>query len=134
MTNTGAWNTFLTPPRGNVKVSVIGEAAHEANSAEIVLEGDTVQVEVIITRRNGPPVSDTLTGNYKQMAARMRRLFWRQVIAEAFFEALGNRQQAAKLLGISYRSLFYAMKACGFPTRPPGNPNQQRDPATGQFL
>ena len=93
-----------------------------------------MQVEVIITCPNGPPVSDTLTGSYKQMAARMRRLFWRQVIAEALGESMGNRQQAAKLLGISYRSLFYAMKGCGFPMRPPGNPNQHRDPATGQFL
>lgn len=77
-------------------------------------------------------VSDTLTGDYKQMAVRMHRLFWRQVIEEALVEALGNRKQAAKLLGISYRSLFYAMKTSGFPMRSPGNPNQQRDLATGQ--
>lgn len=93
-----------------------------------------MQVEVIISRPNGPSVSDTLTGDCKQMAARMRRLFWRQVIEEALVETLGNRQRAAKLLGISYRSLLYTMKNCGgFPIRP-YKTNQQRDSATGQFL
>lgn len=93
-----------------------------------------MELEVTITRTNGPSLRDTLTGNYKQMAARMRRLFLRQVIAEALVETLGNRRQAATLLGISYRSLLYKMKNCGgFPIRPQKT-NQQRDPATGQFL
>ena len=91
-----------------------------------------MQLEIIITRPGGAAVSETLTGNYKQMAARVHRLFWRQIIEEALAETLGNRQQAAKLLGISYRNLLYAIKDCGFPMRP-RNPNQQRDPATGQF-
>lgn len=78
---------------------------------------DAMQLEVTITRANGPPASATITGNYKQLSAQMQRLFYRQVIAEALVEALGNRKKAAKLLGISYRSLFYAMKNCGFPMR-----------------
>lgn len=98
-----------------------------------MVDGDPMQIEVIITRPNGPPVSETLTGDYKQMAVRMHHLFSRQVIAEALVEALGNRKQAAKLLGMSYASLLHAMKKCGFPIRSP-NTNQRRDPATGQFL
>ena len=48
-----------------------------------------MQVEIIIIRPNHAPVGETLTGNYKQMAAPMHRLFWRQVIEEAVAEALG---------------------------------------------
>jgi len=104
--------------RGNVRElrNVVRRAALESN--QVVLEAEQIKRllkddERVATAQSESGSSATL----REISGRAARKAERAAIAEALLRTRGNKSQAAKALGVDYKTLHLKMKSLGIRSR-----------------